>query len=218
MSNNSLSDRGIDLPFSHKSLIAITHEQNIICSRHLFVGSYLQITWWALGQWKGRKNSSNDNTIYPLNNWGPCFSKVLKLFGPISDATFTVVSSQRRGSNTSNFTVLLLFQTIKTCEKIKFSKQTDCDFGPEKFSGFPRNRPQGRSVRTALLVIQQQKLRRNSTVTFMSDKYNTLSLENEGLVFKVKWSCLCQSIFGLYTSHLVSCDVHFNICRALHPI
>ena len=27
----------------------------------LFLGSYLQVTWWALGQWKGRKNSSNDN-------------------------------------------------------------------------------------------------------------------------------------------------------------
>ena len=24
-------------------------------SRPLFVGSYLQVTWWALGQWKGRK-------------------------------------------------------------------------------------------------------------------------------------------------------------------
>jgi len=24
-------------------------------SRPLFVGTYLQVTWWALGQWKGRK-------------------------------------------------------------------------------------------------------------------------------------------------------------------
>ena len=30
-------------------------------SRPFFVGSYLQVTWWALGQWKGRKNASNDN-------------------------------------------------------------------------------------------------------------------------------------------------------------
>ena len=26
-------------------------------SRPLFVGSYLQLTWWALGQWKGRKKN-----------------------------------------------------------------------------------------------------------------------------------------------------------------
>ena len=24
-------------------------------AKHLFVGSYLQVTWWALGQWNGRK-------------------------------------------------------------------------------------------------------------------------------------------------------------------
>ena len=33
-------------------------------SRPLFVGSYLQVTWWVLGQWKARKNASNDNTGY----------------------------------------------------------------------------------------------------------------------------------------------------------
>ena len=30
-------------------------------SRPLFVGSYLQVTWWALGQCKKEKFSSNDN-------------------------------------------------------------------------------------------------------------------------------------------------------------
>ena len=30
-------------------------------SRPLFVGSYLQVRWWAFGQWKGKKNASNDN-------------------------------------------------------------------------------------------------------------------------------------------------------------
>ena len=36
-------------------------------SRPLFVGSYLQFTWWALGQWKKReKFASNDNNIYSL--------------------------------------------------------------------------------------------------------------------------------------------------------
>ena len=62
-----------DLPFSCKSdrkkekgTVSFMHEKNIICSqtllealhmsRPLFVGSYLQVTWWALGQMKRKKN------------------------------------------------------------------------------------------------------------------------------------------------------------------
>ena len=36
-------------------MVSFTHEQNIICrttlrmNRPLFVGSYLQVTWWAFG-------------------------------------------------------------------------------------------------------------------------------------------------------------------------
>ena len=50
---------GSDLPFFHKteSVITITHEQEIISSkthirmiRPLLVGSYLQVTCWALGK------------------------------------------------------------------------------------------------------------------------------------------------------------------------
>ena len=33
MSNNSLTARGTDLPFSHKSVVSVTHEQDIICSK-----------------------------------------------------------------------------------------------------------------------------------------------------------------------------------------
>ena len=60
-----------DLPFSRKSdhkkekgTVSFMHEQ-IICSQTqldgiaheqtIFVGSYLQVRWWALGQWKERK-------------------------------------------------------------------------------------------------------------------------------------------------------------------
>ena len=56
-----------DLPFlrksdrmEEKSVVSFTHEQCIICSqtqldnsahwRPLFVGSYLQVKWWAVGQ------------------------------------------------------------------------------------------------------------------------------------------------------------------------
>ena len=36
----------------------------MLMSRRLFVGSYWQITWWALRQWKVRKNALNDNKVY----------------------------------------------------------------------------------------------------------------------------------------------------------
>ena len=70
--NHFLAARGSDMPFPLENVVPITHEQNIICSktrldgtilrisRPLFVGSYLQVTWWALGQRKGRKNTSNN--------------------------------------------------------------------------------------------------------------------------------------------------------------
>ena len=57
MLGKSLSDSS---GFSCKSVVSITHEQNIIFSktkldsigmnRPLYVGSYLQVTWFALGQ------------------------------------------------------------------------------------------------------------------------------------------------------------------------
>ena len=46
---------------------------------------------------------------------GACFSKVLKLFGPISGATIPFISWQCWGNKPSNFPILLLFLTLKTC-------------------------------------------------------------------------------------------------------
>ena len=46
-----------------KRCFTFTHEQNIICSQalrissRLFIGSYMQVTWWALDQWNGRKTN-----------------------------------------------------------------------------------------------------------------------------------------------------------------
>jgi len=61
-------------------MVSNAHEQNVInvakhiemvlhMSRPLFVGSYLQVTWWAHGQWNGRKNAWNDNNGFRLQNW-----------------------------------------------------------------------------------------------------------------------------------------------------
>ena len=58
------------------------------------------------------------------------FLKVPKLCGPISGATIPVLSSQRRASRLSNFVIFLVFLTLKTCQKISFSKQADCSLTP----------------------------------------------------------------------------------------
>ena len=65
---------------------------------------------------------------------GACFSKVPKLFGPISGTTIPFISSQRRGSNPSNFAILLIFLILKACKKISFSKRADCSL-TTSFSG-----------------------------------------------------------------------------------
>ena len=77
---------------------------------------------------------------------GACFSKVPKLFGPISGATIPFISSQRRGSKPSNFAILLVFLTLKICSKIMFSKQADCSLtiafsGPKSSRDFRETGP-----------------------------------------------------------------------------
>ena len=61
-----------------------------------------------------------------LKKPGPCFSELPKLSGPISGATNAFISSQRRGSKSSNFSICFVFLILKTCKKISFSKQADC--------------------------------------------------------------------------------------------
>ena len=45
---------------------------------------------------------------------GARFSKVQELYGPFSDVKIPSVSQERRGFESSNFTVILLFVTLKT--------------------------------------------------------------------------------------------------------
>ena len=77
---------------------------------------------------------------------GVRFSKVPKLYGPFSGVTISFVSQERRGFKSSNFTVILLFATMKTCKKISFPKQADSSFtngfsGPKRFRDFRETRP-----------------------------------------------------------------------------
>ena len=51
----------------------------------------------------------------PVLTSGARFSKVPKLDGPFSGVTITFASQERRGFESSDFTVIFLFVTLKTC-------------------------------------------------------------------------------------------------------
>ena len=53
---------------------------------------------------------------------GACFSKVPKLFGPISGDIILFVSSKRRRLEPRNFAVIFIFIPFTTCEKISFTE------------------------------------------------------------------------------------------------
>ena len=63
MSNHSLTAWGTDLPFSHKSVVSITHEQNIICNKTLFFTEAVicRSEGGLSANEKEGKNTSNDN-------------------------------------------------------------------------------------------------------------------------------------------------------------
>ena len=46
---------------------------------------------------------------------GARFSKVPKFYGPFSGVTIPFVSEEQRGFKSSNFMVIFLFVTLKTC-------------------------------------------------------------------------------------------------------
>ena len=59
-------------------------------------------------------------TIILRGRAGACFSKVPKLFGPISGAAIPFISLQRQGSKQSNFAILLVFLTSKHVRRSAF--------------------------------------------------------------------------------------------------
>ena len=64
---------------------------------------------WALGLHEVAPGSN------PVLTSGARFSKVPKLYRPFSGVTIPFVSQERRGFKSSNFTVIFLFVTLKTC-------------------------------------------------------------------------------------------------------
>ena len=66
MSNHSLTARGTNLPFSHKSVISIAHEQNIICSKTLKQNTYLlAVICWSRG---GLSANEKEGKIHRMIN------------------------------------------------------------------------------------------------------------------------------------------------------
>ena len=68
--------RGFVYASFSRILFAAKHSwMTLRMSRPLLVGSYLQVTWWAFSQWKGRKFASNDNShccLLPSCSWVRC--------------------------------------------------------------------------------------------------------------------------------------------------
>ena len=67
---------------------------------------------------------------YSFQLFGPgaCFSKVPKLFGPISGDIILFVSSKRRRLEARNFAVILIFIPFTTYEKTSFTEKAGRSF------------------------------------------------------------------------------------------
>ena len=61
MSNHSLTARGTELPFSHKSVMSTAHEQNIICSKTPICRQLFADHVMGSRPMKTKDNTSNDN-------------------------------------------------------------------------------------------------------------------------------------------------------------
>ena len=81
-----------------------------------------------------------------MSRAGARFPKVPKLSGPFLGVATPSVSQKRRGFRSSNFNVILLFVTLKTCQKIGFPKQAVGSFtngfsGPKSVRDFRETGP-----------------------------------------------------------------------------
>ena len=77
---------------------------------------------------------------------GARFSKVPKLYGPLSGVTIPFVFQERRGFESSNSTDVFLLVSLKTYLKIGFPKQAVSNFtnvfsGPKSFRDFRETDP-----------------------------------------------------------------------------
>ena len=105
---------------------------NKICSNKLPVGALNKLLKTQASDFSPsfdenslRFRVSNIRAKFSCHCPGARFSKVPKLYGWFSGVTIPFVSQERRGFNSSNFRVLFLFVTLKTCLKISFQNKRD---------------------------------------------------------------------------------------------
>ena len=111
---------------------------------------------------------------------GACFSKVPKLFGPFSGAAIPFIASQRGGCKPSNFAILLVVLTLKSCQKISFSKQADCSLktgfsGPKRSWDFRETDPRP-GLLEAWLVLTSVSYHRNVLVSIPLNQWLALTI------------------------------------------
>ena len=87
-----------------------------------------------------RRRANARNSSFPVFHGGEkfrpggLFLQSPETFRHISNAIIPFIPSQRRDSKPSNFAVLLVFLTLRTCKKISFSKRADSSLTTD-FSG-----------------------------------------------------------------------------------
>ena len=91
-------------------------------SRTLFVGSYLEVTRWALGRWKGKKIATNDKTHYQKKGFPLSLVLKVRVFGnrrwPI-DKIFLVQNYIERSCTSDNGSWVWYLESIKMPERVK---------------------------------------------------------------------------------------------------
>ena len=83
MSNHSLTARGTDLPFSHKSVMSTSHAQNIICSkalicRQLFAGFTCFLSVKLIPNFTRHHLITHTNIIYFI--WPPLWKRSISAY------------------------------------------------------------------------------------------------------------------------------------------
>ena len=114
-----------------------------------FAGTHLY-TWVERGTVRVKCLAQEHNTIF--QSWGP-FLESPETLRAIFGCHNPLVPVEWRGFNSSNFTVISLFVTLKTCQKIGFPKQAVGSFtkvlsGPKRFRDFRETGPRTRTRTT----------------------------------------------------------------------
>ena len=87
--------------------------------------------------WRPKRQLSKSFTVVKSSDLG-AVSPSPETFRHISNAIIPFIASQRRDSKPSNFAVLLVFLTLRTCNKISFSKRADSSLTTD-YSGLSKN-------------------------------------------------------------------------------